>query len=816
MAENRNNKKRNSSQKKRNSSQQSASSSNSSQSHSATPSPQEALAESRETLPPGTVVSVSPDPLPPDTSIEDLWKTFNEAKTNYREAESRASKREADADQRLKMLDDREIKLEERSERLAQEESTLEVRKGELEASLVSLSTREASLKIQESDLARQAESLKARELNAEAGFLAERKASLAALEEAAERLRNQLVETERSIAEQRANWLQERQAESERLRAELEASIREREEELAQREETLKNERSELAKRERLVHRGEESLDEERKAIDERVNQRMARQNEAHKHELASLQDRLEQARADRDKLDLRLRQREETDRRFGQRDPDQVLAELDHLRVENARLEADLAARPDAQASERLRALQSERADWQAEQIELQRKLHEVENRLARQQIAATELETLRDSKAALEARVDVLRQAGDELRAEVKDLIEAKNGESPFPACSALDTAEYQQPIETSPDCRDLKQLIDDLQQRIAHDPQDPKKRLYYSKADLRCFLGGLAMGRLILLQGVSGTGKTSLPLAFARAVGSVCDDDNLIQVQAGWRDPQDLVGHYNAFEKRFYEQKFLRALYRAATPYWSDAIHVIVLDEMNLSHPEQYFSNMLSTLEVDFDRRYIELSTSKQEQAPALFVDGKKLKVPKNVWFVGTANQDPTTKDFADKTYDRSFIMEFTDEPKPFDVTPPPARLKPLSYRALERAFSKVQAEKAEVAEQICKFLRTELREPLRRDFSIHWGPRFENQLKRFCPVVVAAGGTLGEAADHMLAMRLLRQLRDRHDNSPVLLERLRERIQEAWPNFDPGSTPERSDAILAAELPRPGMGGGDSA
>ena len=777
---------------------------------------QQALAEARETLPPGAVVSVPADPLPPDADMDGLWQIVNETKANYKAAENRAREREAEADRRLATLDNRELDLDELSGQLAQEQSMLEARKGELEARVAPLNAREASQKAQESDLARQAESLKTRELNAEAGFLAERKASLAALDKAAEDLRELLAETERSIAEQRSAWLRERQAESERLRAELEAGIREREEELASREESLKEERRDLAKRERLLQRREEVLDEERSGIDERVGQRMAREAEAYQHELQTLQDRLEQARADRDKLDLRLRQREETDRRFGQRDPDQVLAELDRLREENARLAADLAARPDAQASERLRVLQSERAHWQAEHIELLRKLHEAEHRLARQQIAATELETLRDSKAALEARVDVLRQAGDELRAEVKGLIEAKNGESPFPACSALDTAEYRQRIETSQDCRDLKQLVDDLQQRIAHDPQDPKKRLYYNKADLRCFLGGLAMGRLILLQGISGTGKTSLPLAFARAVGSVCDDDNLIQVQAGWRDPQDLVGHYNAFEKRFYEQKFLRALYRAATPYWSDAIHVVVLDEMNLSHPEQYFSNMLSTLELDLDRRYIELSTSNLEQAPELFVDGKRLKVPKNVWFVGTANQDPTTKDFAEKTYDRSLVMEFTHEPEPFNVTPPPARLKPLSYAALERAFSQAQGAKAEVAERVCEFLRSELRDPLRRDFAIHWGPRFENQLKRFCPVVVAAGGTPGEAADHMLALRLLRQLRDRHDNRQGRLERLRECILESWPRLDPGSTPEKSDAILAAELARHGMDGGDGA
>jgi predicted kinase len=71
----------------------------------------------------------------------------------------------------------------------------------------------------------------------------------------------------------------------------------------------------------------------------------------------------------------------------------------------------------------------------------------------------------------------------------------------------------------------------------------------------------------MSRLHLLQGISGTGKTSLPIAFASAIGAGC---KAIEVQAGWRDRQDLIGHYNAFEKKFYESEFLLALYRAGCP------------------------------------------------------------------------------------------------------------------------------------------------------------------------------------------------------------------------------------------------------
>ncbi len=366
------------------------------------------------------------------------------------------------------------------------------------------------------------------------------------------------------------------------------------------------------------------------------------------------------------------------------------QVLEELDRLRDENQNLHNELDARPDMQAAARLQQLVTEREQWQTDRWELQQKMEEQGQLLKRNQIAAMEIENLRDQKTAADSRITLLRHATEELRSEIDGLIGRNEAKQAFPACSSMDEdLTLKTPKAMVNDIPDLQAFVAEIQQRIAYDPQYPNQRLYYSLEDLRCFLGGLAMGQIILLQGISGTGKTSLPVAFARAMGTkeTCE---LVEVQAGWRDPQDLMGHYNAFEKKFYEQKFLKALYRAQTPRWKDAIHIVVLDEMNLSHPEQYFSDLLATLEKSPDSRYIELMTHTVESAPALFKEGNKLLVPENIWFVGTANHDETTKDFADKTYDRSLVMEFPHRPQPFTVTPPKRR-DPISYAALQRCI-----------------------------------------------------------------------------------------------------------------------------
>ena len=77
------------------------------------------------------------------------------------------------------------------------------------------------------------------------------------------------------------------------------------------------------------------------------------------------------------------------------------------------------------------------------------------------------------------------------------------------------------------------------------------------------------------------------------------------------------------------------------------------------------------------------------------------------------------------------------------------------------------------------------------------------------MRRYVPVVVAAGGTAGEATDHMLAMRLLRKLENRHDNRPERVEALKQRVRESWLELDEQWGPTKSIALLDSELRRLG-------
>jgi hypothetical protein len=116
--------------------------------------------------------------------------------------------------------------------------------------------------------------------------------------------------------------------------------------------------------------------------------------------------------------------------------------------------------------------------------------------------------------------------------------------------------------------------------------------------------------------------------------------------------------DLMGYYNSFEHKYKETEFFKALYLANLPKYSNTLFFIILDEMNLSRPEHYFADFLSLLEQKEDERYISVNAP-DEVLPKLIVQGK-MKVPENVRFIGTANHDETTLEFAPKTYDRSIL------------------------------------------------------------------------------------------------------------------------------------------------------------
>ena len=697
-------------------------------------------------------------------------------------------------------LENQQIKSQ--KQELQVKQTDLEDQKQKLTERSKRLGEHREQLNRQLAEVNQQERQFQEREANATAGFLTQNRVALSQLEQ-------QIAQVSQEIAQALSKKVEIQQELTEEIAhkyAEFEQNIFTERQEFEQERQQLIAERKSLRKEQNRLEIDRELLDEERQYLEEKVEQHAVAKVESLEANLRIWKERYEESQKLQQTLEVNLRKAVDANKRFGQRNPEEILAELEDLRRRNNELDQKLSERPTEAAARRLEDLEAQKEQWEAEHFRLIVKVQQLERSAAINRIAVLNLETLRDEKEALEASNNRLRAVLEELRVNVNDAIAQSKERSPFEKCVQLDKDENLQiapPL--SQESIDLAQFAEDLRYRIAISPLEKGKRLYYSEQDIRAFLGGIAMSKLHILQGISGTGKTSLPIAFARALGRRGRENyKLVEVQAGWRDRQDLIGYYNSFEGKFYETEFLTALYEAQCPEFRDQIYIIILDEMNLSRPEQYFADFLSKLEQDAPE--LILNTDLERPSPKLFNKKDTLSIPPNVWLVGTANQDETTLEFADKTYDRAHVMELERSQESFDIPPKLSPRYPISYKALTTAFNEAQKQHQSKATEAFDFLNCYLSERLESKFKIGWGNRLQRQINDYIPVVIAAGGSLTEATDHILATKILRKVRDRHDIQSEDLTELKKTIETLWSELGT-EKPVKSLNLLQSELQR---------
>jgi hypothetical protein len=264
------------------------------------------------------------------------------------------------------------------------------------------------------------------------------------------------------------------------------------------------------------------------------------------------------------------------------------------------------------------------------------------------------------------------------------------------------------------------------------------RDSRLHLSYRKEDIAQFVAGLGSSRLSILQGMSGTGKTSLPKIFCEALFGNCE---IIEVESSWKDRNELIGYYNVFSGLFTPKKFTQALYKAK--FNQDVITLIVLDEMNLSRIEYYFSDFLSLMENEEDKRQIDLLNvplhivkDGKEMNYENLVDGHILKIPTNIWFIGTANRDESTFEISDKVYDRAMTMNFNKRAGKVRDYQDPMDRKYLTYSAFHNLIREAKntyhfdCEENETVKAVEKILSP---------FNISFGNRILNQMESFVSV-----------------------------------------------------------------------------
>lgn len=272
------------------------------------------------------------------------------------------------------------------------------------------------------------------------------------------------------------------------------------------------------------------------------------------------------------------------------------------------------------------------------------------------------------------------------------------------------------------------------------------------LYYEPRIIRLFLAAFSTTRLIILQGISGTGKTSLPYAFGKFLQN---DATICSVQPSWRDRTELFGYFNEFTKRFNETELLKKMYEAT---YKDDVFITIMDEMNIARVEYYFAELLSILEMPSrDEWVVSLVPSVWPTDPKNLFDGK-LKLPENMWYIGTINNDDSTFAVTDKVYDRAIPIDINTKGKYFDA--PWTDHLTLSYKHLEAMFEECKI-KHKVSDENLRKL-AELDDYVIKHFRLAFGNRIVKQLEEFIPAYVGCGGTEIDGLDFILCHKILRK------------------------------------------------------
>lgn len=240
-------------------------------------------------------------------------------------------------------------------------------------------------------------------------------------------------------------------------------------------------------------------------------------------------------------------------------------------------------------------------------------------------------------------------------------VKAKSEARAGSS---------TAEYRfgptlvpraAPATSNGELHSVSGYLNNLQMKMESDGY------FISTAELANFYLALIVSPLVILSGISGTGKSLLPRKFANYTRS---EFHSIPVQPQWSDNSDLFGYVPTLSPTEYvEGALIKSIVSASTN--SNKLVISLLDEMNLAPVEHYFSDFLSVVET---RRRTEtgiitdalpIERPKRSATDNTYAHLVDAYLPNNLRVIGTANMDESTHPFSPKVLDRAFTIEFDD-------------------------------------------------------------------------------------------------------------------------------------------------------
>lgn len=439
-----------------------------------------------------------------------------------------------------------------------------------------------------------------------------------------------------------------------------LQGQIQERATELEQAERQLERKEQRL---EQQWQRRSEQLDTE---FDERLDE-ARRSLASQKQAIVEENARLRESLAVQTGL---LGAFEQLKRQLGGKDPAEVIRELNSQSDELRRLREELATRPTEEMRERNRVLESDARNQKARADDLARQIAGNDTAMAEVGDLRRKNSELNAENKSLAQKASIFEGAANEAQAELNRL-----------------RAAYERPAEVEDRHKEIeiphisvdkvvaptKCAIDEMAWLMHIRDACDDYGLHFPPRILKAFHTSLKTAEwspLTVLAGVSGTGKSELPRLYSHFGGIYYE---LLSVQPNWDSQESMLGFFNSIDNKFDAQPVLRFLAQSQKPWnneypgLADAVCLVLLDEMNLAHPELYFAEFLSKLELRRGRKGSDVPCLPVKIGAGL--PPYELRLGRNVLWAGTMNQDETTKSLSDKVIDRSIIINF---PRPTEL------------------------------------------------------------------------------------------------------------------------------------------------
>lgn len=445
----------------------------------------------------------------------------------------------------------------------------------------------------------------------------------------------------------------------------------------------TLSALESELAGRKQQLERDEKRIEHQEERNQERYNARYEKIDDEVADRIQEAKANFEAQLADSKKENARLLDSlriqselagafEILKRQLGDQDPSKIILKLNSQTDELTRLREELATRPTDEMRTRFEALDAENKNLKQKVEELKNQLSSTNTEIAEVGELKRKNSELEDENKSLSQRASLWEAASNEAQEELQRLraayerpqeVEARYKEIEMPYFTGADVKQPQK----------AESPVDELEWLQGINKKCDTYGLHFNPRILKAFHTALKTAEwspLTVLAGVSGTGKSELPRLYSHFGGIFFEP---LSVQPNWDSQESMLGFFNSIDNKFDAQPVLRFLAQSQKewsddyPGLKDAVCMVLLDEMNLAHPELYFAEFLSKLELRRGKKAKEVPT-----LPVKIGAGMKpyeLPLGRNILWTGTMNQDETTKSLSDKVLDRSIIIHF---PRPTEL------------------------------------------------------------------------------------------------------------------------------------------------